>query len=121
MIKKRTAVKIDAYQFGEMVVRGVTYHNDLIVFENRILDSWWRTKGHEVHVEDLEEVLKQQGTEVLVVGKGEPGYMDIKPETQKALESRGIKVLALPTKQAWKKYNALRETHNAVGAFHLTC
>ena len=114
-------MKIDAYQFGEMVVRGVTYHSDIIVLENHILDSWWRKKGHEVRLEDLEEVLKQQNTDVLVVGKGDPGHMDIKPETKKALESRGIEVIALPTKQAWKKYNALRESHTAVGAFHLTC
>lgn len=114
-------MKIDSYQFGQMVVRGVTYRNDIIVFENHIVASWWRKKGHEVQVEDLEEVLQQKETEVLVVGKGEPGYMDLRPETKKALEDRGMEVIVLPTKQAWKKYNTLRESRNAVGAFHLTC
>ena len=114
-------MRIDSYQFGQMVVEGVTYRSDLIVFENHLLDSWWRKKGHEVQLEDLEEVLKRVDPDVLVVGKGDPGYMEIRPEARKALESRGIQVIALPTKQAWKKYNALQESHNAVGAFHLTC
>lgn len=114
-------MKIDSYQFGQMVVGGVTYRSDLIVFENHIVDSWWRKKGHEIQLEDLEEVLKQEEPDVLVVGKGDPGYMNVKPETLDALESRGIEVIALPTKEAWKKYNALRESRNAVGAFHLTC
>ena len=115
-------MKIDSYQFGEMVIGGNPYRNDLIVFESHLVDSWWRKQGHEVQLEDLEEVLKQKGTDILVVGKGEPGYMDVKPETKKALESLGMEVIALPTHQAWKKYNALRENNTAVvGAFHLTC
>lgn len=114
-------MKIDSYQFGEMVVRGITYRNDLIVFENHLLAPWWRKRGHLLQLEDLEEVLQQKDTDVLVVGKGEPGFMDIKPETKSALQAQGIAIIALPTKQAWKKYNALRESHNAVGAFHLTC
>ena len=115
-------MKIDSYQFGEMVVGGIPYRSDLIVFESRLVDSWWRKQGHEVQLEDLEEVLKHKDTDVLVIGKGEPGYMEIKPETVKALKSLGIEVIALPTKQAWKHYNVLREENTAVaGAFHLTC
>ena len=114
-------MRIDTYRFGEMVVEGVTYHNDIIVFPQYVLDSWWRKKGHEVHFEDLGEIWKQKDTEVLVIGKGEPGYMDINLETKKVLESRGVEVVVLPTKQAWKAYNTLRETRTVVGAFHLTC
>ena len=104
-----------------MVVKGEKYHNDIIIFPNYILDFWWRRKGHEVQIEDLEEVLKQKDIEVLVIGKGEPGYLDINSKTKEVLESRGIQLIIQPTKKAWKTYNAIRDTHRVVGAFHLTC
>jgi len=114
-------VKINAYQFGEMVIEGVKYHNDLIVFPDHIVDSWWRKRGHEILPEDLEEVFKQKDIEVLVIGKGEPGYMDISSAAKEKLEKQGIEVIIQPTKLAWKTYNDLSKTRKVVGAFHLTC
>ena len=114
-------VKIDAYRFGEIVVDGLKYHNDIIIFSDHILDSWWRKKGHEVQLKDLEEVLREKDIEVLVIGKGDPGYMDLNSETKKALEARGIQVILQPTKKAWKTFNAIKEIRKTVGAFHLTC
>ena len=60
---------IESYSFGRMKINGVAYSSDLIVFTEHVKSDWRRNKGHELHVEDLEEILRAK-PEILVVGTG---------------------------------------------------
>jgi hypothetical protein len=114
-------MKIDAYSFGSMTVEGRVYDKDLIVFPDRVKSGWWRKEGHTLLIEDLEEVLNYK-PQVLVVGRGAYGVMEIPLSTKEALKRHSIEVIDKDTDEACKIFNRLiQEGKRVVGAFHLTC
>jgi hypothetical protein len=112
--------EIKDYKFGQMVVNEEQHTRDLILLPNRVVANWWRKSGHRLDVDDLRQVL-DAAPEVLVVGTGAYGMMNVPPETQQAVEAAGIELQAARTGEAWQTYNDLRERRWTVGAFHLTC
>ena len=114
-------MRIESYRFGLMKVDGVEYGQDLVVFPDEIRSNWWRKQGHSLSVEDLRDVLEFK-PEVLVVGKGASGLMEVPASTQKALQDEGIEVIAQNTGQACNTFNEqIEKGKKVVGAFHLTC
>ncbi|MEW6679673.1 MAG: MTH938/NDUFAF3 family protein [bacterium] len=111
---------ISSYSFGKIVVSEKTYTQDIIIYPTRIEGSWWRKDGHKVCIKDIQGILKEK-PEILVVGKGSPGMMDVLPETKKALFENKITLIEEPTEKAVKTYNELLKNKKVVGAFHLTC
>jgi len=111
---------IEKYDFGELLVDGVTYHSDVIIYPDRVDSSWWRKEGHQLQPADLQGVLAA-APEVLVVGTGYSGCMQVLRETEELLKRAGIELVAVPTEQACQRYNALRGKRRVVAALHLTC
>ncbi len=111
---------IDSYEFGRIVINGKRYSNDLILFPDKVKDGWWRKEGHQIHIEDLKDVLKVK-PEVLVVGTGYSGLMTIPPVTRKYVESEGIEIISQKTKEACETFNRLIKSRKVVAALHLTC
>ncbi len=114
-------MRIDSYSFGVMKVNGAEYRTDLIVFPDRVRSDWWRKQGHILAIEDLDDVLDFK-PEVLIVGKGISGLMQIPASTKKALQEKGIGLIAENTGRAWQLFNEqIQKGKKVVGAFHLTC
>ncbi|GAG30651.1 unnamed protein product [marine sediment metagenome] len=114
-------MRIDSYSFGVMKVEGTEYRTDLIVFPDRVRPNWWRRQGHSLAVEDLDDVLVFK-PEVLVIGRGASGLMEIPASIEKVLQEKGIELIAKNTGQAWGIFNEqIEKGRRAVGAFHLTC
>jgi len=114
-------MKIEAYSFGCMKIDGVEYRSDVIVFPDKVRSGWWRQEGHSLAMEDLEEVV-EFGPEVLIVGTGASGIMDVPASTVDALRKKGIEVAAAHTGEAWHLFNEqVKQGKNVVGVFHLTC
>lgn len=112
---------IESYHFGAMTVRGEVHRNDLKIIGDQVIGNWWRLEGHALHEADIVDILAAP-VEVLVVGSGDPGRMQVTRGAAQALETRGIRVLTLPTRQAAGVFNTLRRQGKRVaGAFHLTC
>lgn len=111
---------IDSYSFGSITVNGSRYTSDVIIYPDRVESSWWRKEGHNLCMEDLQEVL-QYRPEVLVIGKGKPGLMAVGADLIKQLARLGIEAHAAPTSKAVKLYNRLRGEKKVVAALHLTC
>lgn len=112
---------IGSYRFGRVVVGGVEYTSDLIVFSDHIKRGWWRIEGHRLRVEDLEDVISFE-PDVLVVGTGAFGLMKVTENVEEALAERGIHLVARRTADACDVYNELvSEGKRAVAALHLTC
>ena len=114
---------IESYEFGAIVIDGKRYTNDLMIFPDGVRHGWRRREGHRLHIEDLKEVLNAEPQpEVLVVGSGYSGFMKVSNEVQEALRSRGIELVAQPTRQACQTFNGiLKSGRRAIAAFHLTC
>jgi hypothetical protein len=117
-------MKINDYDFGRIVIDDTEYSTDILIFPDRVEDNWWRRKGHELNLEDIQEILLKN-PKVLVIGTGYSGRMVVSESVVKEISSRGIKVIIEPTKEAVEIYNKLVEKEGGekviTAAFHLTC
>jgi hypothetical protein len=102
------------------MVDGKAYEKDVVILPEGVRANWWRKKGHLLQAVDLEWVLESKPS-VLVVGMGAVSRMKISPGAERLLVQAGIEVLALPTKEACERYNALRLEKRTAAALHLTC
>jgi len=114
------APKIDSYSFGRITVDGRAYSADLILLPDGVAPDWWREEGHSLSVADLHEVF-QAKPEVLVVGTGASGVMDVPQATRDAIASAGIQLIAERSGDAVETYNRLRGENRTAAALHLTC
>lgn len=111
---------IDSYQFGQVVVNGKNYSSDVIIFPDRVKDSWWRKTGHQLCLEDIAEILPEN-PKVLIVGTGASGLMTVLPEVKQSLDAQGIKLIVEATDKACNTYNQLCHSQMVVAALHITC
>ncbi len=111
---------IDSYSFGSITVHGKIYTQDVVVYPDRVESSWWRKSGHNLSLEDIQEVLSY-GPEMLVVGTGESGMMNVSGSVQEEIRKRGVQLFVARTEEAVKKYNEVSGSKKAVAALHLTC
>jgi hypothetical protein len=111
---------INSYGFGRIVIDGTAYTTDVIVFPDRVEDDWWRKEGHVLYVADIESVVEEK-PEVLIVGTGKYGLLNVMPETKEYIESKGIELIVEPTDKACEIYNHVSRDKKVVAALHLTC
>lgn len=111
---------IDNYDFGHIVIDGSSYRQDLLIWPGTIKANWWRKEGHLLQLDDIAEALAA-GPEVLVVGMGNPGRMQVDQTLAVFLKDRGIELVAVPTKEACRLINALVDKRRLAAALHLTC
>ena len=112
---------IDSYQFGEIIIDGVTYNSDVIILGDSVQSNWWRRQGHSLSAEDLKTVIAAKPS-VLVVGCGASGLMKVPEETRQVLQEHDIQLQALDTDKAVQRFNELSQSGvNVAAALHLTC
>jgi putative phosphoribosyl transferase len=112
---------IDAYSYGRMRVSGDDFDEDLIIFPDKIEPYWRRRQAHRLALTDLESVL-EYAPQVLVVGTGTVGRLQLEPLTREALRLKGIDCIDARTDHAWQIFNQMvDEDTRVVGVFHLTC
>ncbi len=114
-------MRIEEYTFGNIVIDGEKFTNDVIVFPDRVRPEWWREDGHTCNPEDIQEVVAYD-PEIVIIGTGDPGRMDVPEKTRELLGERKIELISTPTRQAVSLFNEKLENGQKVaGAFHLTC
>lgn len=115
-------VKIQEYSFGRIKIGGREYHEDVIIFPDKVFSGWWRREGHRLHLEDLKQVLDFK-PKLLVVGTGSYGRMVVTEKVHKTLAEMNIGLVVLPTPQACEEYNKQlgKGVERVVAALHLTC
>jgi hypothetical protein len=111
---------IDSYSFGKISIDGKTYRSDVIIFPDRVQDSWWRKEGHNLCLLDIQDIISFS-PEVLIIGQGSPGYMQVPENVQTDILSRGIELFISETGGAVRKYNETFGLRKTVAALHLTC
>jgi hypothetical protein len=113
-------VHIEEYSFGKIIIAGKTYTSDVIVYPDRVDPSWWRKEGHYLQKEDLGDVVAA-APDIVIIGRGNWGVMEVPKATLDFLASKGIKAYAEKTANAVKLFNSQPSDRKVVGAFHLTC
>ncbi|MCD6575450.1 hypothetical protein J7K97_07250 [Candidatus Aerophobetes bacterium] len=113
---------IEDYKFGQIRIKGKVYRSDVIIYpDGKVNDSWWRKEGHLLLPQDLEEIIIEK-PDVLVVGTGNYGLMEVPASTREWVKSKGIKIIVHTTEKACSTYNQLKKTGiKVVAALHLTC
>jgi hypothetical protein len=112
--------QIDDYRFGQITVGGKTYHKDVIILPDRLINGWWRERGHYLIVRDL-DVINFEELEILIVGLGAYNRMQVSEEVCSYLNGIGIQLIALPSREACDQFNELNGHHKVAAAIHLTC
>jgi len=111
---------IEDVAFGRIVVNGRTYTRDVVIYPDRVDDTWWRREGHRLHAEDLAAALAA-APEVLVVGTGMHGLLRIPDAVRRHLTERGVDLRAARTPEACAVYNEIAPHKRTIAALHLTC
>jgi len=111
---------IDSYQFGLIVVSGKKYTSDVIIFPDRVRDNWGRKTGHQLCLKDIGEVMTEN-LEVLVVGTGASGLMEVLPEVGRNVKTQDIKLIVEATDKACHTYNHICHSRRAIAVLHITC
>jgi len=114
-------MQISDYEFGRITVADKTYTSDVIVAPEQVIDSWWRKQGHILQIEDLDDIVNAK-PDMLIIGTGYYGRMQVPLETKQYLKEQGIKVLEANTRDAVTEFNELQKEYaRIVAALHLTC
>ena len=114
-------MRITAYEFGRIALADKTYTSDVIIAPELVIDAWWRKEGHNLQIEDLDDIVNAK-PDMLIIGTGYYGRMQVPDETKQYLEERGIKVLQAKTPDAVTEFNQLQKEYaRIVAALHLTC
>jgi hypothetical protein len=111
---------IDGYDFGEITIDGKTYTSDVIIYKNRVDDSWRRIEGHRLAPGDIAQILDKK-PEILIIGTGAEGVMAVPEQVKAGIEAKGIQVIVKRTADACEEYNKLSPSKNVIAALHLTC
>jgi len=111
---------IDRYEFGLLVLDGRTYRQDLLLWPGHVKSDWWRQEAHLLQLADVAEALAAD-PQVLVVGTGQPGRMEVDPGLAAYLRDRGIDLIVHPTREACQVINQIAPKLRLAAALHLTC
>ncbi len=99
----------------------MNFCKDLKIIGERVVENWWRKDGHRLDAGDIADILAES-PEVLIVGTGYAGFMEVSKSLRSTLENRNIRLIAEKTPQAVKIFNELHPGRRGLaGAFHLTC
>ena len=112
---------ITDFSFGRIVVKGQTFSNDIKVIQGTVVPDWWRQSGHNVEIDEVQDILNTE-PEIVVIGKGQPGYMQAADSLRQHLAANNIKLIEEPTARAIKTFNRLyKEGRRVAGGFHVGC
>jgi len=112
---------IDSYQFGKIVIDGLSYNSDIKIIHGVVHPNWQRKQGHLLLSNDIEDILQAKPS-VFIVGCGVYRMMDVAKYTQQVLQEHNINFEIADTKKAVQRLNELsKEGADYAAALHLTC
>jgi hypothetical protein len=113
-------MKIDFFKFGSITIAGKSYTGDVIVYPDRVEESWSREEEHRPQIREFADIVNAE-PDMLIIGTGYAGVLSIPDQIRNYLTSKGIEVRVDKTKQAIELYNSLPATEKVIAIFHITC
>jgi len=111
--------RIDNAFFGNILVDGRKYETDLHVHWDGEVKE--RKRTHVFDKAELNELLLKD-PEVIVVGTGNSGLLQIDPAVHSTASLHGIEIVAVRTPEAAQRFNALmRMRKRVIAVMHATC
>jgi hypothetical protein len=111
-------VKIDSFIFGNIIIKGKTFTDDVVV-------SWdgevsLKQKTHAFSKSEFQNILMKE-PEIVIIGTGTAGLMKVDPSIEVAAKIEGVELMIRPTQQAIEDFNKYALRRKVIGVFHLTC
>ena len=118
------AMKAKLIAFGEIEVDAERYDYDVVIDGGKVRkrkkapSKQYREENGHTPLSIKEEI--PWGGSQLIVGTGAYGRLPVMPEIREEAERRGIKLVAVPTKEACRLLRDLKPK-NAYAILHTTC
>jgi len=117
---------VDSTQFGEVIIDGKKYNQVLIVGDLVVERDYEKLKelfGTSHKIGDWEtETLLKANPEVIIIGTGQDGKLEVDENFLDRMEEEGVEVIAEVTPEAIKIYNQKVKAGKRVNALiHTTC
>jgi hypothetical protein len=113
-------VEIQESSFGSITVGGRRYNHDVWILADGSVEE--RKGGYHMFLEAEVQTLIKKGTEVIVVGTGTSGCVEIDPSAEQLAKDKEIEIVCDITPRAVEEYNRLTSKGKKVAAaFHVTC
>ena len=110
---------IDDYGFGWYIIDGKRYEYDITIIDGVV--GTWQREGHVMKKENVVPLINAK-PEVIVIGDGADGCVEVKEEVIKAITDSGIDIIVERTRDACNTFNRLKKQGKNVAAiFHATC
>ena len=116
-------MRFDKFSFGAISIDGETYEQDVVIDRGEVRirkkkpSKRFRDEFRHTPLSVQEKI--PWNCERLVIGTGFEGGLPVMPAVLKEAESRGVKVVVMPTAKAIELLNRGRGATNAV--LHITC
>jgi hypothetical protein len=124
MEQRARSPRITHLSWGRVEVEGGRSYKDAKLFPGGSREWDWSETGTQhapgIQPADVDELL-EHGATVIVLSKGMDQRLQVDPGTLQMLRERGTPTHVLPTEDAARLYNELRETELVGGLFHSTC
>ena len=111
---------IDHYKFGEMIIDDKSFHRDLIILPDKIIQNWRRKEGLRLILADISDIPLSQ-IECLIIGTGKFGMMKVDENVISEMNDKRIECIIEKTGKAVDEYNSIIQYKIVIVAFHLTC
>jgi len=116
---------IDRSEFGSVTIDGKTYDHDITIDLSGHVRKRRKQLSEELygtsHVvsEDEARDMFDKGSDLLIIGSGQQGNVQLSPEAAAYLAREKCKVLLQPTQEAIESYN--RAQGHKIALMHVTC
>jgi len=111
---------IEDYNFGKIVIDGITYAQDIKIINRKVIPNWWRKNGHSICKEDIVDIIAVK-PEIFILGTGSFGALKVPPYFVELMKSIGIEFIADKTSKACSIYNNIPKAKRVCFGAHLTC
>ena len=110
---------IEDYGFGWYIIDGKRYEYDITIIKGKV--GTWNREDHLMKEENVLPLIKSN-PDVIVIGNGASGCIEVREETIDAITAAGIEVIVKNTKDACSTFNRLvKQGKKVAGIFHATC
>ena len=118
-------VKVDNYLFGCITVNKKDYKDDIVITPDGAViarKTELSLNDHDLSEEEV-QILIDMAPEVIVIGNGKSGALQVSPEAREACVSNGIQLIVDKTSAAINKFNWLAKDgkQRVAALFHITC
>jgi len=111
---------IEEHKFGSFLINGKQYLGDIKILDTKV-KPWDDREKHTVTFNNIRELL-DINPEVIVIGTGNSGFLEVPSEIKDLILSKGIYLIIDKNEVAIEKYNDfLLQKKKVAALFHATC